>query len=198
MKQPALALAIGALGIALSAAAQSKPNFAGIWISVPDPASRGSETQLVIEQTAGELVIEHQSQAGPYKLLYKLDGSETTNTIPGRVGRGAAATATSVAAWEGNTLVIKTNIPRGTPPDVRTIRYREVLSIESDGRLVIEQSASLADGPTQTNRQVYRKKSAWADLEINPPYVPARPSSNSLAVRPVIGSRRSGAISASG
>jgi hypothetical protein len=158
MRHPALVLTIGALGIALSVAAQSKPNFAGIWISVPDPMAPSSETRLVIEQSPAELVMEHQSQAGPYKLLYKLDGSETTNTIPGRVGRGAAATATSVAAWEGNTLVIKTTIPRGTPPDVRTIRYRQVLSIESDGRLVIEQSASLAGGPTQTNRQVYRKK----------------------------------------
>ena len=153
-----LTLALAAFALMGSVAAQSKPHFAGIWISAPDPASPGPERQLVIEQTAFELVMEHQSQAGPYKLLYKLDGSETTNTIPGRVGRGAAATATSVAAWDGNKLVIKTNIPRGTPPDVRTIRYREVLSIESDGRLVIEQSASVDDGPAQTNRQVYRKK----------------------------------------
>ena len=153
-----LALAIGAVGIALSVAAQSKTNFAGVWVSVPDPASPSAETELVIRQTDAELVMERQSSAGPYKLTYKLDGSETTNTIPGRGGAAANATATSVAAWEGNRLVIKTNIARGTPPDVRTIRYREVLSIESDGRLVIEQSASLAGGPTQTNRQVYRKK----------------------------------------
>lgn len=153
-----LALAIGAVGIALSVAAQSKPNFAGAWVSVPDPASPAAETELVIRQTDAELVMERQSSAGPYKLIYKLDGSETKNTIPGRGGAAADATAMSVAAWDGTRLVIKTNIPRGTPPDVRTIRFREVLSIESDGRLVIEQSASLAGGPTQTNRQVYRKK----------------------------------------
>ena len=138
------------------ASAQSKPNFAGVWVSVPDPASPGPETQVVIEHTAAELVREQPSPAGPYKLRYKLDGSETTNTIP---GRGAAATATSVAAWDGNKLVIKTNIPRGMPPQVRTIRYREVLSIDAEGRLVIEQSASLDDGaPAETRRMVYRKR----------------------------------------
>jgi hypothetical protein len=151
------------LALVTLASAQAKPNFAGVWVSVPDPASPGPETQLVIEHTAAELVMEQPSQAGPYKLLYKLDGSETTNTIPGRVGRGAAATATSVAAWDGNKLVIKTNIPRGLPPQVRTIRYREVLSIDAEGRLVIEQSASLDDGaPAETRRMVYRKrKTLW-------------------------------------
>jgi hypothetical protein len=151
------------LALVTLAPAQAKPNFAGVWVSVPDPASPGPETQLVIEHTAAELVMEQPSQAGPYKLLYKLDGSETTNTIPGRVGRGAAATATSVAAWDGNKLVIKTNIPRGLPPQVRTIRYREVLSIDAEGRLVIEQSASLDDGaPAETRRMVYRKrKTLW-------------------------------------
>lgn len=150
--------AVAALVLALvtMASAQSKPNFAGVWVSVPDPASPGPETQVVIEHTAAELVREQPSPAGPYKLRYKLDGSETTNTIP---GRGAAATAKSVAAWDGNKLVIKTNIPRGMPPQVRTIRYREVLSIDAEGRLVIEQSASLDDGgPAETRRMVYRKR----------------------------------------
>ena len=152
------AVAVIALALVTLSSAQSKPNFAGAWVSIPDPASPGPETQLVIEHTAAELVMEQQSQAGPYKLRYKLDGSETTNTIP---GRGAAATATSVAAWDGNRLVIKTNIPRGLPPQVRTIRYREVLSIDAEGRLVIEQSASLDDGaPAETRRMVYRKRKA--------------------------------------
>jgi hypothetical protein len=155
-----LALAIGALGIGLSVAAQSKPNFAGVWVSVPDPASPAPETELVIRQTDGELVMERQSSAGRYKLTYKLDGSETTNTIPGRGGPAANATATSVAAWDGTKLVIKTNIPRGAPPQVRTIRYRQVLSLEANGRLVIEQSATLDDGaPPETNRIVYRRRS---------------------------------------
>jgi hypothetical protein len=142
-------------------AAQSKPSFAGTWISVPDPGSRVPETQLVIEQTEYELVIEHPSQAGPYKLIYKLDGSQTTNLIPGRVGRGAAATTTSVAAWEGAKLVIRTTIPRGTPPQVFTIRYRQELSIDPQGRLVIDQSAALdGGGPAETNRITYRKKAS--------------------------------------
>lgn len=152
------AVAVVVLALAALAAAQSKPNFAGSWISVPDPASPGSETRLTIEQSTAELVIEHQSPSGPYKVVYKLDGSETTNTIP---GRSAAATATSVAAWDGNKLVIKTNIPRGTPPQVRTIRFREVLSIDAEGQLVIEQAASLdAAAPPETRRTVYRKRKA--------------------------------------
>jgi hypothetical protein len=165
MKTVAISLTLGVIATVGLATAQSKPNFAGVWVSVPDPASPGPETQLVIEHTAAELVIEQPSQAGPYKLRYRLDGSETTNTIPGRVGRvgrvgrGAAATATSVAAWDANKLVIKTNIPRGLPPQVRTIRYREVLSIDAEGRLVIEQSASLDDGaPAETRRMVYRQR----------------------------------------
>jgi hypothetical protein len=140
-------------------AAQSKPNFAGTWISVPEPGSAATQTQLVIEQTDFELVIEHQSQAGPYKQIYKLDGSETTNLSPGRVGRGAAATTKSTAGWDGAKLVIKTTIPRGTPPQVFTIRYRQELSIDSQGRLIVEQFASLdGGGPAETQRLTYRKK----------------------------------------
>lgn len=161
LKTVAIWLTIGAIATGGVAAAQSKPNFAGVWVSVPDPASPAPETQLVIEHTAGELVMEHPSPSGPYRLVYKLDGSATTNTIPGRVGRGDAATATSVAAWDGNRLVIRTDIPRGIPPQVRTIRYREVLSIDAEGRLVIEQSASLDDAaPPETRRIVYRKRKA--------------------------------------
>ena len=75
-----------ALGILLSAAtlAQS-PNFAGKWAIVPDPAAQGGFGGLgqsaVIKQDATTLTITRTTQMGEVTSVYKLDGSESKNTL---------------------------------------------------------------------------------------------------------------------
>ncbi len=152
----ALTLAIGATALVAAVAAQSRPNFAGVWVHVPEPGRGPSVGQMVIRHTPTELVLERESPAGPQKTVYKLDGTPSTNRVPSR--SGPPTVTTSTAAWEGNTLVIHTPLTRGEPPNTRTIQFKQVISLSPEGRLVIDQTASLNDGaPAETNRLVFQK-----------------------------------------
>ena len=155
MRTTVFALAIAATALAGLAAAQSKPNFAGAWTPVPDAGTDPRATAITIHQTTAELVIEGASGR---KSTYKLDGSPSTNTIPER-GGDPPTVAVSNAAWDGNKIVIQTQITRGVAPNLRTIHYRQVYSLDADGRLILEESATLGDGgPTDTRKVVFKRK----------------------------------------
>jgi hypothetical protein len=137
------------------AALQSRPNFAGAWVPIPEAGTDPRATEITIRQTTAEFVIE---SASGRKFVYKLDGSRSINSIPERGGDPPSVTE-STAAWEGNKLVVQTTISRGVAPDVRTIHFKSVYFLDADGRLILEESARLAEGgPTDTRRLVYRKK----------------------------------------
>lgn len=153
----ALALAMTAAALAGLTAAQAKPNLAGAWTPVPDAGTDPRVTGITIRQTQSELVIENVSGR---KSTYKLDGSTSSNTIPERAGEPPTV-AVSIAGWDGNKLVIQTKITRGVAPNLRTIHYRQVYTLEADDRLILEESATLGDGgPTDTRKVVYKKKTA--------------------------------------
>jgi hypothetical protein len=153
----AIALAMTAAALAGLTAAQAKPNLAGAWTPVPDAGTDPRATGITIHQTQAELVIENASGR---KSTYKLDGSLSSNTIPER-GGNPPTVAVSTAGWDGNKLVIQTKITRGAPPTLRTIQYRQVYSLDADGRLILDESATVGDGgPTDTRKVVFKKKTA--------------------------------------
>jgi hypothetical protein len=120
------AVALAAL-VALPAAswAQAKPDFSGSWTmdaakSDPAPAGRGgggagggggrgggrggfgggAPMAMTIKQTPTTLTMDYMAgPAGNVTLTYKLDGTESTNTM----GQG---TAKSKAVWDGDKLSI--------------------------------------------------------------------------------------------
>ena len=144
-------------------AAQSKPNFAGAWVPVHEAGTDPRATEITIRQTSAEFVIE---SASGRKIIYKLDGSRSTNSIPERGGDPPSVTE-STAAWEGNRLVVQTTISRGVAPEVRTIHFKSVYFLDADGRLILEESARLAErGPTDSRRVVYRKKTLPSRVKI--------------------------------
>jgi hypothetical protein len=144
----ALAVAVGA-----SPTAQSKPDFSGKWVMVdPVPAAGnpgapggggggqgagrgagfqpGFGPQITIKQDATTLTISRGGQSSP--LAYKLDGTESKNTV---TRNGQQQEQISTASWDGNTLVIVTQVNfQG-----RTGSQRRVLTIEG-GNLVIDQT----------------------------------------------------------
>jgi hypothetical protein len=157
----ALALVVYAVGLS----AQAKPNFAGKWTMQMDPnaappaggggggggrGGRGggavSGMEVTITQDANTLTIEKMQGQNPVKLTFKLDGSESKNTVQ---GRGGAVEQTSKAAWDGAKLTITTTADMGRGP----MTTKQTLSLEG-GNLVAENFG--ADG-TSMAKVTYKK-----------------------------------------
>ncbi len=171
MKQRHLAATL-ALATALVAmtAAQAKPDFSGTWTfdeakSDPAPARGGGgggggggrgggrmggapATAMTIKQTASELSMDRTTAQGAQTVVYKLDGSESKNTI----GMGPA---TSKAAFEGSKLVIATTqTVQGRGGEI-TIDSKEIYSVDGT-TLTIETTRNTPAG-AQTRKLIYTK-----------------------------------------
>ncbi len=83
-------------------------------------------------------------------LVYKLDGSESKNTV---AGRGGQQEQVSKTMWMTNQLMITTKLDFGG----NTVEQTRTLSMEG-GNLVVEQSQPGRDGGApQTQKLVYKK-----------------------------------------
>jgi hypothetical protein len=166
----ALVLGTAALAFILSSTvvAQTKPDLSGTWTldeakSDPAPARRGGggggrggrmggvpATSLTIKQTPAELTVERTTEMGSQTIIYKLDGTESKNTI----GMGPA---TSKASWDGaNLAVATTQTMQGRGGGEVTIESKEVYSRTGDV-LTLEVTRNTQAG-TQTRKLVYTKK----------------------------------------
>jgi hypothetical protein len=89
--------------------AQAATNFSGTWVldmnksdlgmNNPAAKARMNKVVLIIKQTATQLTIERSTGD---KAVYNLDGSKSTNILPG------GTQAETTMHWVGNTLVAKT------------------------------------------------------------------------------------------
>ena len=171
MKRAMLILAALAICAALPAAgwAQAKPDFSGSWTmdaakSDPAPARGGGgggggggrgggrgggvPMQMTIKQTPAQLTIDRVTPQGTQTAVYKLDGSESTNTL-------GPAEAKSKAAWEGSKLVITTTQSFNGPNGAITIESKDTYSLDG-GALMLENTRNTPNGP-QTRKVVYNK-----------------------------------------
>ena len=156
------ALILGALSLvvaATTAQAQDKPNFAGSWTIVADPnaapmGGRGGGGGLgqaaTIAQDAKTLTITRTTQNGEIKLVYNLDGSESKNTV---MGRGGQTEQVSKATWDGNKLVITTNLQMGDQAVTRT----QTFALDASGQLTVTTSGPGRGGEVMTTTQTYKK-----------------------------------------
>lgn len=163
-------LALAAL-VALPAAgwAQAKTDFAGTWTldetkSDPAPARRGGggggggrgggrgggiASSMTIKQTPAQLSIDRTTPGGTQTAVYRLDGSESANTM----GMGEAKTKSS---WDGAKLVMMTTqTGPGRGGETMTFEIKEVYSLDG-GVLTIERTQTTPAG-TQTRKLVYTK-----------------------------------------
>lgn len=160
-------------GAAASLAAQAKPDFSGKWVM--DPASApaapagggggggggrgggrggggrgGFGGEFTAKQDATTLMIMQMQGGQEVTQTYKLDGSESKNTVG---GRGGPQEQVSKAAWDGSTLVITTQLNFGG----NTVEQKRMLSMEG-GNLVIETVQPGRDGgPGTPTKLVYKK-----------------------------------------
>ena len=149
--------------------AQAKPDFSGSWTfdeakSDPAPARAGGggggggrgggrmggapATAMTIKQTPAELSIDRTTAQGAQTAVYKLDGSESKNTI----GMGQA---TSKATWDGSKLVIATSqTVQGRGGEI-TIDAKDIYTV--DGKTLTIETTRTTPGGTQNRKLVYTK-----------------------------------------
>ena len=163
-------LLVGSVGIfvAISTAfAQDRPDFSGTWTASPDPAAVSATgkplppvwgEQVTIDQKAQNLTLWRTFTAGPARIEYVLDGSETTSQMPGRLCEPDTG-ATWTATWDGpalNLAMISAIPPNGKPikTDVKT-----TVRLESPDTLRVEVVGRVANQPApRITTTTYKRK----------------------------------------
>ena len=140
-------------------AAQTPPSFAGKWTLVPDPTGAGGGRGMgglgqsaTIVQDANTLTITRTTQMGEFTTTYKLDGSESKNTL--NMG-GNSVDQLSTAKWDGGKLRINTKMDfQGTPVEMTL-----VLSLDPSGNLLTESTRPdfQGGGAPITTKMTYKK-----------------------------------------
>jgi hypothetical protein len=152
--------------------AQAKTDFSGTWAldqaksdPVPAQGGRGGRgggrgggvaTSLTIHQTPAQLTIERATGELPTSAVYKLDGSESTNTL------GDIFLSRSKVSWEGPKLVITTSKPMGQGPNgMMSEDSKEVYSLDGGVLTIVATTRSTpsASSREQTRKLVYNKRS---------------------------------------
>jgi hypothetical protein len=159
--------AAAVLAVASLALAQAKPDFSGTW-TLDEQASgmaagggapggggggggRGGfgggalGNGGTVKQTADALTIERTMGENKVTTTYKLDGSESKNTMMGRGGNQMESTST--AKFEGSTLVITTKMDMGNGPVETTQKWTL-----AGGTLTVESTNARG-----TQKRVYKK-----------------------------------------
>jgi hypothetical protein len=133
--------------MAAGVVAQAKPSFAGEWKMVIARGQGEPGVDVIIRQDATLMTVEYPKAPAPVKLTYKLDGSVSRNTLPGRDG-GAPTEQVSKAMWAGNSIVVTTTT--GAGDEKRTFSM-------DGGDLVVETSAPARTGAPNITKVTYKK-----------------------------------------
>ena len=140
--------------------AQAPPNFAGKWTLVPDANEAaggrgmgGLGQNATIVQDADTLTLTRTTQMGEFTTTYKLDGSESKNTL--NMG-GNTIDQLSTAKWDSGKLRINTKMDfQGTP-----VETSMVLALDPSGNLSIESTRPdfQGGGAPITTKMTYKKQ----------------------------------------
>jgi hypothetical protein len=156
MKRATTALiAICALMLTV-AGAQTPPSFAGKWTLVPDANSQaavGMVAQTVnITQDANTLTMTRTTQMGEITTTYKLDGSESKNTLN---FQGNSMDQVSIAKWDASKLKIDTKMN----VQGQDVQLSSVLSLDPSGNLIMETTRPdfQGGGAPVTTKLTYKK-----------------------------------------
>lgn len=155
MKFARSAITTAAILVATIASAQT-PNFAGKWTVVPDPAATGGfgglGTDAAITQDATSMTIKRTTQMGEFTSIYKLDGTESKNTI---TIQGNAIEQLSKTKWDGGTLQVDTTMTFDGNP----VQVSMKMSLDSSGNLLVETTRPdfQGGGAPITTKTTYKK-----------------------------------------
>ena len=161
MKRAMTAVAAALVCITATLSAQTPPNFAGKWTLVVDPNAApagggrgmgGIGQSATVVQDATTLTITRTTQVGEFTSTYKLDGTESKNTM--NMG-GNAVDLLSKAKWEGSKLTVATTMNIGG----NTVETSMVMALDPDGNLLVETTRPdfQGGGGPVTTKATYKK-----------------------------------------
>ena len=157
---------------AVTAVAQTRPDFSGRWTVEPAPTSANAQrngdmgsgwgSTITMTQTSAALTLEwpyytRGDLQPPLVFVYPLDGSEKTNTL--MMGRGLEKQV-SRTAWNGDKLVITTTQAFSDLVPGQTVMTTVVrtLSLQSPTSMLVETTRSgVLGGRPSTTQTVYKK-----------------------------------------
>lgn len=155
MKRARVGVFAAAILAAASVAFAQKADFSGTW-TLDEAASGGGgggrggrgglgQGPATVKQTGDTLTIEREMGGNKVLTTYKLDGSESKNTMMGRGGEPMQSVST--AKWDGAKLVITSKTDMGG----QTFEATQTWSLAGDA-LTIETSSARG-----TQKRVYKK-----------------------------------------
>ena len=146
MKRARIGIMAAAVFAVASVAFAQKPDFSGTWTLDPEasgmaaPAGGGGgggrgggalgNGPATFKQTADTLTIERTAGDNKITLTYKLDGSESKNTMMGR--GGTPTESVSTAKFDGGKLIITTKAGENETTQTWSLAG-SVLTVESTG-----------------------------------------------------------------
>lgn len=124
----------------------ARPDFSGRWTldaqrstATPSGPAAMFGSSFVAKQDARALTLDILFPGGTIQAVYKLDGSESRNQIPGANG---PETIVSRATWDGNRLVIVTKSTEELDGKSVQMESRRVMSIGTDGALSLQRTGT--------------------------------------------------------
>jgi hypothetical protein len=156
MKKNLIFSLIMALTLASVGYAQAKPDFSGTWVldtaksdlGTNSPAAKQvpmRKVELILKQTGSQLSIE---RAPGEVAVYKLDGSESFNNLPG------GNQATTKMTWVGDTLVGKTTSTIGE----MHVEMTDVRSLDVGGKVMTLKVARQTPRGEVNQTLIYQKQ----------------------------------------
>jgi hypothetical protein len=166
-----LAAACLTLVLAHAAAAQDRPDFSGTWVASGDSSAVNAAGKPLPPVWGAQFTIDHQGTSltlrrtftgGPAVIAYKLDGSETTSRMPGRLCE-ADSGATWTADWNGQAIAIA--MIGALPANGKAVKMdvKATLRLESPGTMRVEVAARVPNRPEpRVSSSLYKRDAAVA------------------------------------
>ena len=166
MRRTATMVTAAAAAVVLFAAglqAQGKPNFTGKWTIDPASAPQGGGggggggrggrgggggwgQTFTLTQDATTLKVERMQGEATVTETYKLDGSDSKNSMPGRQG-GAPTEVVSKAAWDGDKIVITSSRTVNMQGTEMKIDVKRVISMAGADLQIDTTTTGMGDTP---------------------------------------------------
>lgn len=139
--------------------AQAHTDFSGTWVpmvTAPPPQSTGgvaalAPSDLVIKQTTDTIALSRTAFDHVTTATYTFDGRENTN-------KSGAVTRLTHSRWDGAKLITEGKASQVTSMGYSAWTSKETLSIDRQGRLVIENESTAEDGVVTHGSLSYTKK----------------------------------------
>lgn len=135
--------------------AQGTPDFAGKWTLVPAPGATGAGglgQEATITQDATSITIKRTTPMGEFTTIYKLDGSESKNTL---TFQGNTIDQVSKSKWDGGTLKVDTTMTFDGNP----VQVSMSMTLDPSGTLLVESTRPdfQGGGAPVTTKSTYKK-----------------------------------------